>query len=133
MERENGFRARWQAWRPTKTAYFWSCVACVVATIIVGFAWGGWVTGGTAHQMATNAAEEARTQLAAAVCVDRFMRGPDVQARLASLKKSDYWSRDDFLVKGGWVTLAGEKQPIDGAAELCADRLMSPKVKTKAS
>jgi hypothetical protein len=125
MTNETGWKMRWEAWRPSKATWFWSCVGCVIATVIVGFAWGGWVTGGTAQEMAQSAASDARAQLAAAVCVDRFMQGPDAKTRLASLKKSDYWSRDDVLQKGGWLAIAGMKEPVDGAAELCAEKLVA--------
>ena len=37
---------RWESYRPSKGIWFWSCVACVAATIVIGFGWGGWVTGG---------------------------------------------------------------------------------------
>ena len=33
-----------------------------IAAIIVGFAWGGWVTGGTAGKMETASAEAARSK-----------------------------------------------------------------------
>ena len=39
---------RWSDARPTKTVTFWCCVASAVLTMIIGFGWGGWVTGGTA-------------------------------------------------------------------------------------
>lgn len=133
MANETGWKMRWEAWRPSKVTYFWSCVGCVIATIVIGFAWGGWVTGGTAHKMAESAASDARVQLAAAVCANRFMQAPDAKARLASLKKSDYWSRDDVLEKGGWLALAGMKEPIDGAAELCAEKLVATKLAPSSS
>ena len=47
----------------------WSCAAAVVATMLVGFAWGGWVTGRTADQMAKDAAGVARKHLIAQTCV----------------------------------------------------------------
>jgi hypothetical protein len=133
MAEKTGWKLRWEEWRPSKVAYFWSCVGCVVATIIVGFAWGGWVTGGTAAKMEASAASQARAQLAAAVCVDRFMKGADAQTRLASLKKTDSWSRDDVLEKGGWLAMAGQKEPVDGAADLCAEKLVSADLAPKAS
>ena len=43
---------RFQQYRPSKTALFWSCGGCVVLATIVGFSWGGWTTGGTAREMA---------------------------------------------------------------------------------
>ena len=39
---------RFADYRPSKTVLFWSCAGCVAATMIIGFTWGGWVTGGTA-------------------------------------------------------------------------------------
>ena len=50
---------RWSEARPTKTLLFWSCVASMVLTMIVGFSWGGWVTGGTARQTAETMASDA--------------------------------------------------------------------------
>ena len=67
---------RWEAYRPTKGVWLWTSVGCVVATIVVGFAWGGWVTGGTATRMASDAADGARAQLAATACVRWFQSRP---------------------------------------------------------
>ena len=78
---------RWEAYRPTKGRLFWSCAAGAIAgMIIVGFNWGGWMTGGTARSMAENAGVSARNGLAAAVCVDRFQAADDAHAQLAALK-----------------------------------------------
>jgi hypothetical protein len=122
------FARRWQDYKVSKTGLFWSCAGCVVATMIVGFAWGGWVTGGTAGQMATRAAAGARADLAAAVCTSRFVSSPDANTALAALKASDSWKRDDVIEKGGWVTLPGMERPISGAASLCVKQLMDATV-----
>ena len=74
---------------------------------------------------------EARGDLAAAVCVSRFEAGSDSVASLAALKASDSWKQSEYIEKGGWATLAGIKEPIDGAAALCAERLMAPRPPTK--
>jgi len=50
--RKLSFGERWSQSRPTKTLVFWACAASVAATMIVGFTWGGWVTGGTALKVA---------------------------------------------------------------------------------
>ena len=73
---------RFQDYRPSKTALFWSCAGCIVATMIVGFTWGGWVTGGSAQDMAEGAAEQAQAQVAAAVCVETFMAAADARPQL---------------------------------------------------
>jgi hypothetical protein len=80
---------RWESYRPSKGIWFWSCVACVAATIVIGFGWAGWITSGTATQLATDAAAGASAQMAAADCVVRFKNGPDATAQLAALKKAD--------------------------------------------
>jgi hypothetical protein len=103
---------------------------CIVATMIT---WGGWVTGSTAERMATEGATAARVDLAAVICVTRFENGPDAVVNLASLKASDSWSRNDFIEKGGWATLAGTEKPIAGAASLCVQRLMDAKPPLKAA
>jgi hypothetical protein len=122
-----GIGQRWETYRASKATLFWSCAACAVATIIVGFAWGGWVTGGTADKMSSSAASSARAELAAAMCVNRFMGGTDVTAQMAALKASDSWKRDDLLDKAGWTTPPGVEKPIQGAADLCAKHLLEAK------
>ena len=116
---------RWEAYQPSKAIWFWSCAACIVATIVVGFVWGGWVTGGSATRMASNAADGARAQLVAASCVIRFKHGPDAATQLAALKKADSYEQGDLITKGGWVTMPGDKDPVAGAADICAQKLVS--------
>jgi hypothetical protein len=115
---------RFDDFRPSKGQAFWGCAGCIVATMIIGFTWGGWVTNGTAQAMALKAATGSRAELMAAICVDRFARGTDATANRASLTGTESWKRDDFIKKGGWVTVAGVERPVDGAAELCAKNLL---------
>jgi hypothetical protein len=104
--------------------WFWSIVGAVIATIVVGFTWGGWVTSGSAASRAANAAQQARAQLAATVCVNRFLAASDASTQLARLKETNTWQRDDFIDKGGWTTLRGMKSPVEDAAGICADKLL---------
>lgn len=116
---------RWEQFRPSKTALFWSCVGSVVATIVVGFSLGGWVTGGTAQDMVNKAADGARHELAAAICVDRFAAATDARAQLASLREitSSYRQRQ-FVEEGGWATMPGTTKAERQAAALCAEQLV---------
>ena len=122
---------RWAAYRPSKGGWLWSCVCASVATMIVGFAWGGWVTGGTATRMATDAAQNARAQIAAASCVYRFNQGPEVAAQLAELKKVQSYEVNSLIVKGGWATMPGNPEPVVGAADICGHTLLNPTVKAE--
>ena len=117
---------RWESYQPSKGIWLWSCVACIVATVVIGFAWGGWVTGGTAIKMAADAAAGANAQLAATDCVHRFENGPDATAQLAALKKAESFQRSELIEKHGWATMAGAKYPVEGAALICAQQLVSP-------
>ena len=114
---------RFEDYQPSKTALFWACAGCIAATMILGFTWGGWVTGGTAEEMVEEAAEQARAEVAAAVCVEKFMEAGDARPQLASLKEiGRSWDREDFIEEGGWA-MVGD-QEYDDAAELCAEKLM---------
>ena len=121
---------RWSEYRPTKGIWFWSCVASIVATIVVGFAWGGWTTSYTASQMSAAAADHAKAQLAAAYCVTAFENSPNAATQLAALKKADSWNRSGIIDNGGWDKLPGEKQAVSGAADLCVTKLMAAKLVT---
>lgn len=125
MQERQSFMQRWDQFRPSKTALFWSCVGSVVATIVVGLSVGGWVTGGTAREMTSDAGDQARQELAASVCVERFATGPDARAQLVSLKEmaSSYRQRD-FVAKGGWATMPGMTSAERQAASLCAEQLV---------
>ena len=115
---------RWENYRVSKTATFWFGAGCAIATMVVGFAWGGWELGGKAHAAKAEAVATARAELASVLCVERFARGPDASLKLASLKSIDSYKRDTFIQDGGWATVAGIETPIAGAAALCARELM---------
>ena len=121
-----GLMQRFEDYQPSKRALGWSCALCAVATMIVGFSWGGWVTGGTAAEMARKVADGASANLAATFCVAQFKSDPAHAVQLASLTKLDSWDRTSFITKGGWATLPGMKEPVSGAADLCAQQLMAP-------
>jgi hypothetical protein len=117
-------RQRWDAARPTKTIVFWSWVASVVLTMIIGFAWGGWVTGGTAQSMAATMADDAVVKRLAPMCVTQFKQGPGKDQKLQELAKTDSWQRSEFVEKQGWATMPGEEKPDSKVATECARLLM---------
>ncbi len=111
-------------YRASKTTLFWSCAAVAVLTVVIGFNWGGWVTGGTAQEMV----QEGRSDLAATFCVERFLASPDAGVQHASLMETGSWQRDDFVEKGGWAALPELERPLSGVADLCADKLADVEV-----
>lgn len=57
------------------------------------------------------------------ICVERYMKQPDVAAKLAELKKASSWEQPQVIEKGGWATLAGATSPNSGLARACAEAL----------
>lgn len=135
MKEYGSLRERWREYQPSKAMWLWSCAACVLGTVAVGFGWGGWVTQGTAAKLAADARQNTRDHLAAALCAARFEAAPNVAAELAKLKQIDSWRQADFIAKGGWLTLPGGNGPLSDAAELCAEKVLTltPPPVTKAS
>jgi len=118
------FGQKWSAARPTKTVVFWSCVASAVVTMIVGFSWGGWVTGSTARSMAAVTGEDAVVNRLAPICVVRFNQDPSKDLKLKEVQATDTWQRGDYVKKQGWATMPGEKEPDGKVADECVKLLM---------
>jgi hypothetical protein len=125
MREGKSFSQRWQEYQPSKGVWLWSCVACIVLTMIVGFTWGGWVTGGSAQTMAAQAEQEAREQLIASICVERFVNEPNAAGNLAELKEASTYDQDNYIEEGGWITVEALEDQVTEAADLCADRLVA--------
>lgn len=131
MAEKMNMSRRWDDYRASKTVLFWSCTGCVVGALILGFTWGGWVTGGTAEEMAEETAEQARAQLAAAVCVHEFVQAGDASVQLASLKDLSSYRQGEFIEEGGWATMPDADEPRDDVADLCAEQLVELELPTQ--
>jgi hypothetical protein len=127
MARTEALRQRWDDYRPSKTQAFWIAVAAIVATLIIGFGFAGWVSGGTAQKMVADAATNARHELAAAVCVEDFMAGKDAAKVLVKIQDAGWWERSELLAEGGWVTMPDRKEPNTAVAAMCSAKLSEMK------
>jgi len=115
---------RWNEAPVTKTMTFWLCLAAIVLTVIVGFNWGGWVTGGTAQTLATTTAKDAVINRLAPICVAQFNQDSGKTQKLIAMKALQSYERGDYTVKQGWATIPGEAKPDNYVAEACANLLM---------
>ena len=98
-----------------------------VATVVIGFNWGGWTLGSTAGKMASQSANNAVVAALVPICVDKFERAAQAKATLAELKTIDSWKQDSFVEKGGWATFPGMDSPNRNVAEACAKMLSALK------
>ncbi|QIO31356.1 hypothetical protein [Bradyrhizobium sp. 1(2017)] len=117
--------------RETKAAVrpaLWGALAGAIALAIVGFSWGGWVTGGTAETLAKNSAATAVVAALTPICVEKFRQAADASANLVEMKKATYsWDQSKFVEKGGWATMPGSTEPNSAVAKACAESLGSNK------
>ena len=95
-----------------------------VVLAIVGFAWGGWLTGGSADKLAKQRADTAVVAALTPFCVDKFRASADAAVNLAALKKINYaWEQGTYVEKGGWATMPGSDKPNSDVARSCAEVL----------
>jgi hypothetical protein len=97
-----------------------------VATMIVGFNWGGWLLGSTADKMAKEQSDQAVVAAMAPVCADKFRALPDADAKKVALSKADSWKRADEFPKD-IITLPGGTYPSSALVDACYALLMAPK------
>jgi hypothetical protein len=94
-----------------------------LATVVIGFSWGGWTLGSTAKQMAEKNASAAVVAVLAPMCAEKFRQGADASANMAELKKVSSWMQDTYIEKGGWATFPGTASSERGVAQACATLL----------
>ena len=97
-----------------------------VATMLVGFYWGGWSLGSTADKMAKERSELAVIAALAPVCADKFRALPDAAAKQIALSKVDSWKRRDEFPKE-LVTPPGASYPSSALVDACYALLFAPK------
>ena len=97
----------------------WGLICGAVIAMIIGFAWGGWITGGTALKMI----DEAVLASQAAICVAQFMKQPNAEEKLKELAAVDSWKRSEFIEKGGWDKMPGQEKASPYVAQACAKGL----------
>jgi hypothetical protein len=107
-------------------AYAWGAVFGAVALAIVGFSWGGWMTGGTATKHATTTANEAVVAALAPICVMNFRAQTDAAAKTADLVKASSWERGTTIEKSGFATMPGSTTVNTDVARACAEMLAAP-------
>jgi hypothetical protein len=100
-------------------------IAGAVATLFVGFFWGGWVTGGTAKEMTQKSVSTALVAALSPICVDKFQHSTEASANLIELKKVSSWQQGSFIEKGGWATMPGGESANVAVAQACATMLGS--------
>jgi hypothetical protein len=99
-----------------------------VASMAIGFSWGGWMTSGTANRLAADQAGTAVVTALTPICVANFLENNDAEANLAVLRKiPTNWEQGQYLEKGGWATRPGAASSDYELARACAAKLIEAK------
>ena len=99
----------------------WGAIGGAIAAMIIGFVWGGWVTGGTAEEMAVASGEDATVLALTPLCVAKAEQQPEQVVLLK--KEGSAYGRGMFVTKAGWVASVNEKYRSD-VASACASTLV---------
>ena len=102
----------------------WGFVLGSLFTMILGFSWGGWLTGSGSDRIATERSQAAVTAALVPVCMEKSKADPGSVKKIVALKAltSSYDQRDAVL-KDGWATV-GVGEGNRDVAELCASQLL---------
>jgi hypothetical protein len=95
----------------------WGLIGGAVVAMIIGFSWGGWSTAGATQKTTEKAVLESQT----AICVAQYMKEPNSKERLKEFEAIESYKRSEFIEKGGWDKMPGQKEASNGVASACAD------------
>jgi hypothetical protein len=94
-----------------------------IATMVIGFNWGGWMLGRTADDMASRRVSVALVEVYAPVCVEKFQQQANLAGKWIEFNKIDSWRRDDYIKQTGFATPPGSTSPHARIADACAEAL----------
>ncbi len=94
-----------------------------VLVAIVGFSWGGWVTGGTANDRAVSMAHDEVVAAMVPVCLQMAKTDPERLTKLATIKAAETYRRKTVLMDTGWATMPGKDAADRDLATACLAEL----------
>jgi hypothetical protein len=109
---------------PSVKPALWGAAGGAVALAILGFTWGGWVTGSSATTMADMQANAEVAKVLAPICFLQFNQQPDATAKLAELKGiTSIYMKASLVEKSGAATMPGSDKVVRGVSQACAELL----------
>ncbi|MDF0601903.1 hypothetical protein P1J78_14255 [Psychromarinibacter sp. C21-152] len=90
---------------------------------VVGFTWGGWVTGGTSNDRAMAMSRDTVVASMVPVCLDMARSDPARADKMATIRAASTYQRRDALMEAGWATMPGTDAPDRDIAQGCLAEL----------
>lgn len=97
----------------------WGVICGAIVAMIIGFSWGGWSTSSTSKKKSDAAVLASQ----AAICVAQFMKEPNINEKLKEFEGIDNWKRSEYVEKGGWDKMPGQKEADSNVSRACAEGL----------
>jgi len=98
-------------------------VVGAAAVAIVGFSWGGWMTGGSASKMASDMAHEDVIAALVPVCLQIAAGDTNRASTLAEMRDAPGYKQRDAVMEAGWATVPGSEGPDRDLAQACVAAL----------
>ena len=93
----------------------WGLICGAVVAMIIGFAWGGWTTSSTSQKKSDAAVLASQ----AAICVAQYIKQPNSQEKLKEFEAIESYKRSEFIEKGGWDKMPGQKEASYDVKNAC--------------
>ncbi len=97
----------------------YGALAGAIAVSIIGFTWGGWMTGDSAKTMAKETASQEVTLAMVPVCLNLSASDPTRTEKLANLQDLSGFGRRNAMMETGWATRPGADAPDRDLADAC--------------
>lgn len=101
-----------------KPGLYGALIGAVVVGV-VGFTWGGWVTGGTANERAEAMSRDEVIASMVPVCLDMAQSDPSRADKLATIQSAATYQRREAVMNAGWATIPGTDSPNRDIAQAC--------------
>ena len=96
-----------------------------IGIAIIGFNWGGWVTGSAVVKMVDTASEVAVVSALTPYCIQMSQNDPASVVILAELESTSSYKRHRVIQDAGWATPLGFDEPSRPLADACETVLLS--------
>lgn len=120
-----GFIHSIKTYQPTMPAMAWTAVGASALTMAVGFFGLGWVTGGSAADMANDARNQGHAELAAVVCAENFRSHPAALEQHQQISEMSGFRQRQFVEGQPWALMPGATDVRRDVAQLCASHILA--------
>lgn len=90
-----------------------------ISVSVIGFSWGGWVTGGTANARAMAMSRDVVVASMVPVCLDMARADPARADKLATIRAESIYRQREAVMATGWATVPGTEAPDREIAQAC--------------